>query len=177
VDVVVDVNGWFTDATSLAGGSGFVATIPGRFYDERQDPNGPLPGGFFIRFGVNDPRTITALVLNVTVTDTTAPSFLTVWPDGTALPLASDLNWVAGETVPNLTVVQLSSQRAFDVYNFAGFVNVVIDVDGFYSGVVQAVSPMVATGRGAAASRPGFVEALPGSQPIPTARTQPRSKV
>lgn len=164
VDVVVDVNGWFTDATSTAGGSGFVATIPGRFYDERNDPQGPLPGGFFLKLGVNDPRTITGLVLNVTATDTTASSFLTVWPDATPLPLASDLNWVAGETVPNLTVVELNSS-AFDVFNFAGLVDVVIDVDGFYSGVVQPVSPALAAGlRGAVAGQENAEGGSAGTQ-------------
>lgn len=125
---------------------GAVALWPpsqGRFYDERNTPNGPLPGGFFLRFTVNDPRTITRLVLNVTVTDTTASSFLTVWQDRAPLPVASDLNWVAGETVPNLTVVELSNQKQFDVYNFAVLADVVIDVDGFHTGIVQAVSAMV----------------------------------
>ena len=145
-DVVVDVNGWFTDATSTAGGSGFVATSLGRF-DTRNDPFcgppdrpcGPLPGGFSLKLFEPDPRTKTALVLNVTATDTTTPSFLTVWPADTPRPLASDLNWVAGETVPNLVVVELNNS-AFQVFNQEGLVDVVVDFDGFYSGTVQPVS-------------------------------------
>jgi len=177
VDVVVDVSGWFTDATSLAGGSGFVATIPGRLYDERNDPAGPLPGGFFILFKINDPRTITALVLNVTVTDTTAPSFLTVYTGG-VLPVASDLNWVAGETVPNLTVAQvLGPQKEFNVYNFAGLVDVVLDVDGFYSGVVGPVSAMVTAPAAVASLGSNQAQSSPGTQRIPTATVVHRGSV
>ena len=81
---------------------------------------------------------MTSLVLNVTATDATAPSFLTVWPDGAPQPLASDLNFEAGQTVPNLTVAKLSSTRAFDVFNLQGSVDVVVDVFGFYGGVAPA---------------------------------------
>jgi hypothetical protein len=74
-----------------------------------------------------------ALVLNVTVTNPTAASYLTLWPDGTPRPLASDLNFVAGQTVPNLVVVKLgASSPTFDVYNAAGSTDVVIDLVGFY---------------------------------------------
>src|SRR5713226_5528799 len=48
-----------------------------------------------------------AVVMNVTVTDTTAPSYLTVFPAGVAMPLASNLNWTPGQTVPNLVAVTL----------------------------------------------------------------------
>jgi len=49
---------------------------------------------------------VSATVLNVSVTGPTAASYVTVWPAGSSQPLASNLNWVAGETVPNLVVVQ-----------------------------------------------------------------------
>ena len=74
----------------------------------------------------------TAVVLNVTVTGSTAPSYLTVWPDGSAQPLASDLNWVSGETVPNMVVVKLGSNGNIDLFNGVGSVNVVIDIVGWY---------------------------------------------
>jgi hypothetical protein len=77
---------------------------------------------------------VSAAVLNVTVTNTTAASYLTVWPDGTTQPLASDLNWVAGETVPNLVVVELGSDGAVDIYNYSGSTDVAVDVEGYYTG-------------------------------------------
>jgi hypothetical protein len=74
----------------------------------------------------------TAVVLNVTVTNPTAASFLTVWPDGSLQPLASDLNYITGLTVPNLVIVKLGSNGAVDLYNAFGSVDVVIDVVGWY---------------------------------------------
>jgi hypothetical protein len=71
--------------------------------------------------------------LNVTVTNTTKPSFLTVWPDDATKPTASDLNWVAGETVPNLVVVKLGADGGVKIFNAAGSVDVVVDVSGWYS--------------------------------------------
>jgi hypothetical protein len=75
-------------------------------------------------------------VLNVTVTNPTAASYLTVWPSGTSRPLASDLNFVGGLTVANLVVVQLgtgSSAGKVDIYNAYGSVDVVVDVVGWYN--------------------------------------------
>jgi hypothetical protein len=73
-----------------------------------------------------------AVIANVTVTNPTAPSFLTVWPDGSTKPLASDLNYVAGLTVPNLVVVKVGASGAIDLFNASGTTDVVVDVVGWY---------------------------------------------
>lgn len=49
----------------------------------------------------------TAVVLNTTITQPDGPGFLTVWPCGGDRPVVSNLNFVAGETVPNLVVSKL----------------------------------------------------------------------
>ena len=71
----------------------------------------------------------------MTVTGTTAGSYLTVFPNDAALrPTASDLNWVAGLTVPNLVVVKLSSvDGKVAIYNAQGCVDVLADIVGWYS--------------------------------------------
>jgi hypothetical protein len=48
------------------------------------------------------------------------------------VPLASDLNFLPGQTVPNLVVLQLGASATFRIYNPAGSTDVVIDVVGFY---------------------------------------------
>src|SRR5882672_3083557 len=53
------------------------------------------------------PAGATSIVLNVTVTNTTGNSFLTVWPTGSPRPNASNLNWVPGRTIANLVTVQV----------------------------------------------------------------------
>ena len=82
-----------------------------------------------------------AVVLNTTVTGPTAASFLTVFPDDLCtIPLASNLNFSAQETVANLVIVRLSQAGAcsnavgaVDFYNLAGTVHVIADVFGFFT--------------------------------------------
>jgi hypothetical protein len=73
------------------------------------------------------------VVLNVTVTNTTAASFLTVYPSDAPRPTASDLNWTAGLTVPNLVVVKLGADGKIALYNLAGSTDVIADVVGWYN--------------------------------------------
>jgi len=145
-DVVADVGGWFTDGTDPAAtGSGFTGMTPVRVLDTRAGT-----GGYFAPMGGSSTITATiagvsgvplmtattppvAVVLNVTVTNATAGSYLTLWPDGAARPLSSDLNFVAGQTVPNLVVVKLGANGNVDIFNFAGSSDVVVDVVGWYS--------------------------------------------
>src|SRR5260370_11841162 len=123
-DIVADVSGWFTDATSSTGGSRYLGLSPTRLLDTRTTQVvGPgtthvlavAGSGGVPAMGAAVPPA--AVVLNITVTDTTAPSYLTLWPDGTTQPLASDLNLVAGETLPHLMVSKLGADGSIDFYN------------------------------------------------------------
>jgi hypothetical protein len=74
-----------------------------------------------------------AVVLNVTVTGGTGAGFLTVWPDGTTRPNASNINWVTGQTIPNLVTVPVVNGK-IDFRNASpGTVQVVADLFGYYS--------------------------------------------
>jgi hypothetical protein len=87
-------------------------------------------------------RDLSGVILNVTVTNPTAPGFLTLYPDDASLPTASDVNFTTGETVPNLALVKLgASDLGFNTTNFfgGGFVDVVIDQDGIFT---QPVLPL-----------------------------------
>ena len=154
VHVIADVGGWFTDASNPSAiGSTFTPLTPSRILDTRsggfllgQGNNGQFPplavqvagqGGVP---AMTDPSQPSAVVANVTVTDTTAGSYLTAWPDGASRPVASDLNWTAGTTIPNLVIVKLSSGGAIDVYNAAGCASVIIDVVGYYNGPLVTAS-------------------------------------
>ena len=72
------------------------------------------------------------MVLNVTVTNTTAASYLTVWPTHQTQPTASNVNWNPGQTVPNLVEVVLGNVPTVDVFEqrrHRG--DVVIDLEGY----------------------------------------------
>jgi len=143
-DVVVDVGGWFTDGSDpSATGGQFTGVVPTRILDTRVGTGGfssPLGPGKTIRLLVAGQATLPAppapkgVVANVTVTNTTAAGFLTVFPsDATTLPLASDVNWIPGLTVPNLVVVRLAADGSIAIFNSGGTTDVIVDVVGWYN--------------------------------------------
>ena len=132
------------DAADNAPGNVFVPIAPCRLFDTRPGaiqlgPRSiPLLQGESMRqpvIGRNGncfiPPGVTAIAMNVTVTNATTASFLTVWPGGQTRPLASSLNWVAGMTIANKVDVGLGA-GAIDVFNNAGSVDVLADVVGYY---------------------------------------------
>jgi len=153
VQLIVDVNGWFTDTSATGIGSRFSPIAPVRILDSRNgtggysDPWGANTARSLTVAGVGgvppmtDPNPPTAVVANITVTNTTAPSFLTAWPDAAAQPLASDQNWTSGAVVPNLAVVQVGPTGKIDIYNAGGCTDVVIDVVGWFSGPTPVTTP------------------------------------
>jgi hypothetical protein len=147
VNVIADVNGWFTDASNPSGGTDFTGIRPARILDTRT-PSwglGPLKGSYEYDIQLLDangaPLTgISAIVVNVTATNTTVAGYLTLYPSSSTLPVASDLNFLPGQTVPNLVVLQLGADATFRIYNSAGTTDVVIDLVGFY-GTQDAAFP------------------------------------
>jgi hypothetical protein len=137
-DVVVDVDGYFTDGTNLpSNGSFFTPVAPIRLVDTRFGGGTLGAGGTYTaqisgQGGISS--TATAAVLNLTATNTTAGSFFTDYPGGVR-PLASDVNWSPGRTVANLTVATLSGSGTTEVYNAAGSADLVIDAFGYFTQV------------------------------------------
>lgn len=80
----------------------------------------------------NVPANATAVVMNVTVADATDESFLTVFPTGTAKPNASNLNFGAGQIIPNLVTVKLGTGGKVELANAVGATHVIADVVGYY---------------------------------------------
>ena len=117
-------------------GTAYHPVTPSRILDTRVD-GGALGPGANLNLQVTGiagvPADATAVVLNVTATDTTAQGYLTVYPAGGAPPLASNLNWTAGQTVANLAVVQVSSAGAITIHNASGSVQVVVDLQGYFA--------------------------------------------
>jgi hypothetical protein len=78
------------------------------------------------------PADATAVVVNMTVTGPTAPGWLTVFPTGATQPLASSLNFRAGQTVANLVVMPVGVDGKISVVNSHGASHVVVDVMGWF---------------------------------------------
>ena len=143
-DVVVDLEGYFApEAVGSTQGS-YVPLPPARITDTRPNSGEPNAGKTMGPSGTLNIQAagvggvplsgVSAVVLNVTVTDTTSASYLTAFPQGTTQPLASNLNWVAGDTVANRVVVPVNpSTGQITIYNDAGTADVVIDVNGYFT--------------------------------------------
>src|SRR5450631_1217391 len=78
------------------------------------------------------PAGVTAVALNVTATDPTAGGYLTVYPGGGALPTASNLNFVARQTIANMVLVPVGPNNTVRFYNLSGTVNIIADLTGYY---------------------------------------------
>lgn len=75
---------------------------------------------------------VSAVVMNVTVTESSVFSVLTAWPAGETRPNASNLNYVANQTVPNLAVVKVGADGKANLHNLSGSTHVVADVADEY---------------------------------------------
>lgn len=74
-----------------------------------------------------------AVVLNVTMTDTTGPGFLTLWPEGATRPTVSSVNATAADqTVANLAVVPLPASGRVQLFAHRA-THVVVDVAGYFT--------------------------------------------
>jgi hypothetical protein len=82
--------------------------------------------------GVPD-QGVSAVVLNVTVTNPTQAGYLTVWPTGVARPTASSLNFTAGWTGANMVTVGVGDGGKVSIFNASGSVDVIADVVGYYN--------------------------------------------
>ena len=139
VDVIVDIVGYYRVDPSAAG---FVALDPTRVADTRSDPAyhvGPLTRfddqrhDLRVTGGIAGiPADATAVVANVTAVDPSMASHLDVWPAGSIRPDASNLNFTAGQTVPNLVVVKIGPGGKISLQNQVGAVDVIVDVVGYY---------------------------------------------
>ena len=118
-----------------------MGVTPARLLDTRNGtgaPTGPVGSGRSIdlqvtgRGGVPS-RGVSAVVLNVTVTQPTRSGYVTVWPTGAARPVASNLNFRANQTVPNSVIVKVGSSGKVSLFNSAGSSHLIADVSGYYS--------------------------------------------
>ena len=143
-DVIVDVVGWFPQ------GNGYSSMVPTRYVDTRVGPESQTFDGWYqgstgpvfpeqtwsykvAGRGSVPASGVAAVAINVTIVGPTDGSFLTVFPTGAARPTASNLNFIDGQTVPNMAIVAVGQGGAISVYNHRGATNVVIDVVGWFA--------------------------------------------
>ncbi len=139
--VIVDVLGWFPTGAEFAG------LTPARLMDSRrtsQTADGRFGGGGPIHQAATFNLAVTgrgnvpasnvgAVALNVTVTNPTAAGYLTVFPQGALRPVASNLNFKAGQTIANMVIVPVGNSGQVSIFNSAGDSNIIVDVVGWFA--------------------------------------------
>lgn len=163
-DVIVDVLGYYSTGVSAPGdgSSYFSLPAPVRLFDTRASI-GPLTNTspkniMFVYIDYGSPavnRTISSVVMNMTVTAPGRAGFLTLWNGQGGAPNASTLNFVANQTTANLAIVPVVCSDAncttvtFSVKNgISPSTQVVGDIAGMYATpsrgglVYQPVAPV-----------------------------------
>ncbi|HUQ00450.1 MAG TPA: M12 family metallo-peptidase [Aeromicrobium sp.] len=139
--ITADVNGWFSDGVGTAPGS-YNSLNPSRILDTRNGigvSRAQVPAGGTVTLTVAGSGGVpssgaNAAVMNVTVTNARAAGYVTAYPTGSARPNASNVNFRAWQTIPNLVTVKLGGGKVTFYNGATGAVDIVADVAGWYHG-------------------------------------------
>ncbi len=134
---LVDVFGYFV----AGAGEGFVPVDPSRLFDSRKGVG--IRSG---KLGHLDPVDVqvagksgvpssgaTAVVMNLTVAEADAAGFLRVSPTGQKRSATSNVNFFAGDTVPNLVICKLGAGGKITVDGAGSGKHVIGDVFGYFT--------------------------------------------
>ncbi len=135
VDLIIDIVGYFGPGV----GDGYDGLTPFRIIDTRSG----VPGGIATPWTAGLTRSVkvtggavpgdaSAVVLQLTADSPTQQSFLTVFPKGAAMPIASSLNVAPGEVRSGQVIATVGVGGQVDIYNFAGDVDLIIDIVGYF---------------------------------------------
>lgn len=138
-ELVADVQGYYAPVGAAQSGR-FTPVTPRRLLDTREASSAhPRPFSGNEAFTLNVaalaglPADAVAAALTVTVTDSTASGYWTVFPANTARPTASNLNVNgSGATIANQVIARLNGGQA-TFYSQSGG-NLVVDLVGWFTG-------------------------------------------
>lgn len=131
-DVVVDVVGAFVPSGAVAAGR-FVSRPPTRLLDTRSGARIAPTSKVTIGVPSGVPSDARALALNITVTESSGPGFVTQFPAGQAMPTSSVLNVdQANQTRAASGIFPVSSAGA-SLY-LSGGGHLVVDMVGYFTG-------------------------------------------
>jgi peptidoglycan hydrolase-like protein with peptidoglycan-binding domain len=143
-DVLVDVLGWF------GGGSQppYTGAVPFRIVDTRNAIGGPTGmitpatpkvvrvGGVTVNVDGTPrhvPTDVSAVALNVTMVEAREAGFATVWPCGTPMPDASNVNFGSGGTAANGVIAPVGADGSVCVFTSAD-AHLIVDIAGWFTG-------------------------------------------
>lgn len=128
-------------ASAPAAPSSYTPLASYRILDTRT-ANQPLKAGIERTVTVTGvPADATAVTVNLTATGATSGGYIVAWPDGAAKPTSgSNVNFAAGQTVANQATVPVTDGKIDVQYAGAGTVQLVVDLEGYYTASAPAYS-------------------------------------
>ena len=86
---------------------------------------------------VGVPPNASAISLNVTAVNPSASGFVTIWPCSVSRPLTSNLNFVAGDVVPNGVIASIGSNGSICFYS-SQETDLIVDIAGWFEGTAYS---------------------------------------
>ena len=137
-NTVIDVVGAFVPASSARAGR-FVSRPPSRVLDTRSGARLPASSKLTLAVPAGIPSDAVALALNITVTESSGPGFVTQFPAGRAMPTSSVLNVDhANQTRAAAGIFPVSAAGA--TLYLSGGGHLVVDIVGYFTGPSAAGS-------------------------------------
>jgi hypothetical protein len=144
-NIIVDVTGWYSNVFGTTGYA-YHSLVPERLVDTRTYSGNPYQGaGHTFSSGTNQtyiiggytsdsiPVSATAVVANVTVTNTSANGgYFVIYPDNASMPATSNINWQEGQTVSDVNMLALGSDGGITAVAENSSADLIIDVSGWY---------------------------------------------
>ncbi|MCU1392376.1 MAG: hypothetical protein JWM34_804 [Ilumatobacteraceae bacterium] len=144
-------------ASGLGAGGEYHPLPPARIYDTRAPGIGATPGAIISgptggsadvtvlgKGGVPaDAGSVLAVAVSITVVNPTIDGYLQVYPTGSTAGISSVLNFTAGQTVPNLSVLTVGTDGKITiklVTTANGTADVLVDIFGWFSTSTFATS-------------------------------------
>jgi hypothetical protein len=143
-DVLVDVLGWFGGGDQPP----FTGAVPSRIVDSRNAIGGPTgqitpatPKSVPVRGVTVDvkgvlqqvPNDASAVALNVTMVEAKEAGYATVWPCGTPMPDASNVNFGRGGTAANGVIAPIGADGSVCIFTSAN-AHLIVDIAGWFRG-------------------------------------------
>ena len=140
--VVVDVSGYYLPAAGPVASGRLETFDPFRIMDTRSTRKPGARTTVAVNLNGRVPADALAVVANVTVVETEGGGFVTAYPLGKRLPVASNLNYGPGEVRASAVMVKLGAvpgMLGFNLYTMARS-HLVVDILGYVTGPSSGVS-------------------------------------
>jgi hypothetical protein len=123
--IITDIAGWY----GANGSTRYTASTPKRLLDSRASGT---QTSFKVSLAGSVSTNTVAVTVNATIDGATGAGFLTAYPCGIAPPNASNVNFEAGQTVPNQVTVAIGAERSICFVSNVP-TNLLVDLSGGFA--------------------------------------------